>query len=250
MTEPPLAAKIALSLLCAALVAACSGPAPPAPAVPAPDEATPSPSDGDPEGVVIVDGAPAEPPPVDPPPPPTVEERIEAIPAAAPDAEAGPRAAKADPGASLCTRYRALRNQPPAYTDTPIPCERLDALVYYVRSSAGACGPTSVLRVSATGDLELERTGPSFDASGSRCAEPKRLRHDIEASRAREILAAACAELNRAAPSAGIGCKEGTRRLHFMAGDEKMHDTRALPCGEGPMAATEARMTELLSIFR
>jgi hypothetical protein len=192
----------------------------------------------------------ADRPPADPQPPSPVEERIESVPAADPAPEPARGTATPDPDATSCERYRALRALPPSHADAPIPCERLDRLVYYVRDPSGPCGPTSVLVVAATGDLELERTGSSFDASGSCCAEPKRLRHTIEASRAREIMAAACAELNRAAPRLGLGCKEGTRRLHFMAGDDKLRDTLAFPCGEGPMPDTEARLGELLSIFR
>jgi hypothetical protein len=230
--------------LAALLFAACSGaPEPPRPSNPISRAAAEVEADG---------GAPQPAPtveavkdPVEPAPqPPAVTEPSSAA-APLPPSPAIPAASTAPK--SACETQREIKSKRPLFERPPLPCERADSILYYRRDADGACGPSSVLTVTAAGlaTLDSVAAGSTSSTSGA-CPSPLTATITLEPDDARRLIAASCAAYNAGyALERGVGCKTAAVRLFFFERESKLGETAALPC---PPHALDRVVAELEAI--
>ena len=143
-------------------------------------------------------------------------------------------------------RNKMEKRLKPVHDQPPVDCAPVDRLVYYLRGSHGICGPVVRLSISADGKLVLERSQGEEEESGG-CAQPMRGTKIIDAARASSLIKDTCAEYNEAySASPKVGCARESRRFYFFDDSTKLFDTMTLPCADGPMKESTARMTTLL----
>lgn len=154
-----------------------------------------------------------------------------------------------DVDAPFYERNKMEKRLEPARDRPPVDCAPVDRLVYYLRGSQGICGPVVRLSISADGNLVLERSQGEEEESGG-CAQPMRGTKIIDAARASGLIRDACAEYNEAySASPKVGCARESRRFYFFDDSTKLFDTMTLPCADGPMKESTARMATLLEEF-
>ncbi len=205
-----------------------------------------------PPGVLIVD-EPVDPATSDDPmphEPPRVEEHVDAVESVAPVPTEPPvdEPTPSEPDATYCERQLAEKQAVPTHSSPPIPCDKVDRLVYYSRGSEGPCGPVRRFSIERKGASKLERTTPGFKGNRRKCAAPSISRIKMKANESAKIIDAVCADFNEHySMSAGVGCTSSSQRFYFYQGKQKIGETRSLPCPPSTLADSLERMESLMS---
>ncbi len=203
-------------------------------------------------GVLLVDEVldPAtsdDPMPHDPAPVETHVDTVESI-APIPTEPYVDEPAPPDPGATYCERQRAEKQAVPTHSSPPIPCDKVDRLVYYTRGSEGPCGPVRKFSIERKGASKLERTTPGFKGNKRKCAAPSISRIKMKAKESARIIDSVCADFNEHySMSAGVGCASSSQRFYFYQGKQKIGETRSLPCPPSALHDSLERMESLMS---
>ncbi len=152
-----------------------------------------------------------------------------------------------DPGATYCERQRAEKQAVPTHSSPPIPCDKVNRLVYYTRGSEAPCGPVRRFSIEREGSSELERTTPDFRGNKLKCAAPSISRIKMKANESAKIIDAVCADFNENySVSAGVGCTSSSQRFYFYQGKQKIGETRSLPCPPSALRDSLERMESLM----
>ncbi len=204
-----------------------------------------------PSGVLIVDD-PVDPATSDDPmphEPPMIEAHVDTVESVVPipkepyvDEPAPP-----DPDTTYCERQMAEKQAVPTHSSPPIPCDKVDRLVYYVRGSEGPCGPVQRFSIERKGASMLERTTPYYKGKKLKCAAPSISRIRMKATESAKIIDSVCADFNEHySSSAGVGCTSSSQRFYFYKGKQKIGETRSLPCPPSTLADSLERIESLI----
>ena len=207
-----------------------------------------------PPGVLIVDD-PVDPATSDDPmphEPPMIEAPVETVESVVP-VPAEPyvdEPAPPDLDTTYCKRQLAEKQAVPTHSSPPIPCDKVDRLVYYFRGSEGPCGPVQRFSIERKGASELERTGFDYKGKKLKCAAPSISRIRMKANESAKIIDSVCADFNEHySSSAGVGCTSSSQRFYFYEGKQKIGETRSLPCPPSTLADSLERIESLIRKF-
>lgn len=184
--------------------------------------------------------------------PVTVEAPVDTVESAAPlpTVPSVSEPAPSDPDATFCKRQMAEKRAVPTHSSPPIPCARVDRLVYYARGSKGPCGPVRRFSIERGGASKLEQTASDYKGNMLKCAAPSISRIKMKANESTKIIDSVCADFNEHySASAAASCASFSRRFYFYQGKQKIGETRSLPCPPLALPDSVERMESLMRKF-